>query len=84
MCFVEPIAVCLFTICYSNVYVHLLFTKIILLDTIFFAKIFVKLFLQHNSYPEVLYFLKKLTLTWPLIVENHVQYSKRFNLKYEA
>ena len=35
MCFVEPVAVCLFAICYSNVYVHLLFAKIILLDTIY-------------------------------------------------
>ena len=38
MCFVEPIAVCLFAICYSNVYVHLLFIKIILLDTIYLPK----------------------------------------------
>ena len=38
MCFVEPVAVCLFAICYSNVYVHLLFAKIILLDTIYLPK----------------------------------------------
>ena len=38
MCFVEPIVVCLFAICYSNVYIHLLFTKIILLDTIYLPK----------------------------------------------
>ena len=33
-CFVEPI-VRLFAICYSNMYVYLLFAKIILLDTIY-------------------------------------------------
>ena len=38
MYFVEPIAVCLFAICYSNVYVHLLFAKIILVDTIYWPK----------------------------------------------
>ena len=64
MCCIEPIAVRLFTICYSNVYVHLLFTKIILLDTIYLQKFLQSCFyVQHNSYPEVLYFLKKLTLT---------------------
>ena len=62
MCFVEPI-VCLFAICYSNMYLYLLFTKIILLsEHYFFDKIFVKLFLQHNSYPEVLYFFKKVNI----------------------
>ena len=34
MCFVEPI-VCLFAICYLNMYVYSLFANIILLDTIY-------------------------------------------------
>ena len=48
MYFVEPI-VCLITICYLNMYVYSLFANIILLDFLF-AKLFVKLFFQHNSY----------------------------------
>ena len=46
MRFAKPI-VCLFTI--SNMYVCLLFAKVILLDNINFLNIFAKLFLQHNS-----------------------------------
>ena len=50
MCFAELI-VRLFTICYSNMYVYSLFTKIILLDAVY-AKILLKfLFLQYNLYP---------------------------------
>ena len=64
MCFVEPIAVCLFAICYSNVHVHLLFTKIILLHTIyslkflqscFYSIIHTQYYTQHNSYPSIIF-----------------------------
>ena len=49
MYFVETI-VLLFAICYLNMCIYLLFVNIILLNYLF-AKIFVKLFLQHNLYP---------------------------------
>ena len=40
---------------FLKIYVYLLFAEIILLDNLF-ATIIAKLFLQHNLYPEVLYF----------------------------
>ena len=54
MCFVEPI-VCLFAICVLRVNNYVCLFIICQNDFIrhyFFAKIFVKLFLQHNSYPD--------------------------------
>ena len=51
MCFVEPI-VRLYAIHYLNMYIYLLFPKIILSDTIYLLKYFAKLFSQHTSYPD--------------------------------
>ena len=55
MYFVEPI-VCLFAICYLSMYVYSLFANIILLGTIYLLKFLRSFFLQHNSYPGIIFF----------------------------
>ena len=62
MCFVEPIAVCLFTICYANVYIHLLFTKIILLDIIYRPKFLQSCFYSIIHTQKYYIFLKKVNI----------------------
>ena len=51
MYFVEPI-VCLFVM---SMYVYSLFTNLILLDTIYSLKFLQSFFLQHNSYPGIIF-----------------------------
>ena len=68
MYFVEPI-VCLFVIRYLNMYVYSLFIRRYL-----FAKIFAKLFLQHNLYPAQLSICQTFCLVENIYISNLITF----------